>query len=178
MISKVFNRYLLTVVISFGLHHAAFTKTKDHSYIRDGLSFSVSEGWKTVANDSIGENAYYFSAERTGDQATGLITVTWLNQVEDTEKMIQIHQQSMKSANVYRNPGIEFTTVENDIFAGLKGKSCHYITFVKGQKLEGFICCLNSSLKTITIFFQTGLKDHKLNQKAFDLLKQTFNCRE
>ena len=113
-----------------------------------------------------------------GDKSTGLITVTWVNKVEDPGKMIGIHQKSMKASNIFRNPGIEFATVEDDTFSGLKVKSCHYITFVKDQKLEGIIYCFNSSQKTITIFFQSGLNDKKLNQNGFNLFRQTFNCRE
>ena len=153
-------------------------KVKEFPFLRDGISFSIAEGWKITANDSIGENAYYFSAERTGSQATGLISITWINKVEDPGKMLEMHQKSMKSANIYRNPGIEFTAVENDKYAGLEVKCCNYITFVKDQKLEGKIYSFNVAQKTITIFIQTGLEDRKLNEKGFELLQMTFGCRE
>ena len=166
--------FLFFLIVSL----SGFAKTKEIPYLRDGISFSMVQGWKTIANDSIGENAYYFSSERVGDKSTGLITVTWVNKVEDPGKMIGIHQKSMKASNIFRNPGIEFATVEDDTFSGLKVKSSHYITFVKDQKLEGIIYCFNSSQKTITIFFQSGLNDKKLNQNGFNLFRQTFNCRE
>jgi hypothetical protein len=168
----------LTFIISLTCCNITFAKSKEFPYMRNGISFSIAEGWKIIANDSIGDNAYYFSAERTGQKATGLITVDWINKIEKPEKTIIFHQQSMKSANIYRNPGIEFTSVSTDKFAGFKVESCRYITFVKEQKLEGVIYCFNSVQKTITIFFQTGLDDQKLNQKAFELIRQTFNCRE
>ena len=175
------NKYVLKVsilIISLLFCRIVSAKDKELPFIRDGISFSIAEGWKTSANDSIGENAYYFSAERIANQSTGLITITWINKIEDPMKMIEIHQKSMKSANIYRNPGIEFTSIENDIFAGLKVQRCNYITFVKEQKLEGIINSFNTSTKTITIFFQTGIEDKKLNQKAFELIRQTFNCRD
>lgn len=175
---KVFFRTSIIVVISLVVCNIAFSKDKEVPYLRNGISFSIAEDWKVIANDSIGDNAYYFSAERTGLKATGLITVTWVNKIEKPEKMVSLHQQSMKSANMYRNPGIEFTAVSPDNFAGLKVVSCRYTTFVKEQKLEGIIYCYNTFQKTITIFFQTGLDDQKLNQKAFELVKQTFNCRD
>ncbi|HZK97314.1 MAG TPA: hypothetical protein VFC67_24140 [Prolixibacteraceae bacterium] len=175
---KAFIRTSLIVVISLTVCNIAFSKGKEVPYLRNGVSFSIAEGWKMIANDSIGDNAYYFSAERTGSKATGLITVTWVNKTEDPEKTMALHQQTMKSANIYRNPGIEFTAVIPDTFASLKVVSCRYTTVVKEQKLEGFIYCFNSSQKTITIFFQTGLDDQKVNEKAFDLIRQTFNCRE
>jgi hypothetical protein len=178
MKSKPLFRTSVTIVISLIFCNIAFSKNKETPYLRDGVSFSVAEDWKVIANDSVGDNAYYFSAERTGTKATGLITVTWVNNLEKPDKMIAVHQQSMKSANIYRNPGIEFSEVIPDKLARLEVKSCRYTTFVKGQKLEGIIYCFNSFKKTITIFFQTGIDDQKLNQKAFDLFRQTFNCYE
>ena len=178
MNSTIFIRNIQLVLIPLLISHIVMAKDKDFAYLRDGISFSLSDGWKTIANDSIGDKAYYFSAERTGTHSTGLITITWVNKIEDPAKMIEIHQQSMKSSNIFRNPGIEFSAIENDTFASLKVKSCHYITFVKDQKLEGIIYCFNSSNKTITIFLQSGLNDNKLNQKAFELLRNTFNCRD
>ena len=175
---KAFFRTFLIVVISLTITNIALSKNKEFPYMRDGISFSIAEGWKVIANDSIGDNAYYFSAERTGPKATGLITVTWVNKVEEPQKTITLHQQTMKSANIYRNPGIEFTSVNPENFAGLKAESCRYTTIVKEQKLDGVIYCFNSSQKTITIFFQTGLNDQALNKKALDLVKQTFNCRD
>ena len=169
---------ILTFIISLNNSNIAFAKNNEVSYMRNGISFSIAEGWKAIANDSIGDNAYYYSAERIGLKATGLITVTWVNKVEKPETIISMHQQSMKSANMYRNPGIEFSEMIPDNFAGLKVESCRYTTFVKEQKLEGIIYCFNRRQKTITIFFQTGISDQKLNQKAFELFKQTFNCRE
>jgi hypothetical protein len=175
---KVFFRTSVSVIILVMICNIAFSKNKETPYLRDGVSFSIAEDWKVIANDSVGDNAYYFSAERTGTKATGLITVTWINKLEKPEKIMAIHQQSMKSANIYRNPGIEFTEVIPDRFASLKVVSCRYTTFVKGQKLDGIIYCYNSFKKTITIFFQTGIEDQKLNQKAFDLIRQTYNCYE
>jgi hypothetical protein len=175
---KVFFRTSVIVIILLTVCNIAFSKNKETPYLRDGVSFSIPEDWKVIANDSIGDNAYYFSAERTGIKATGLITVTWVNKAEKPGKMIAIHQQSMKSANMYRNPGIEFSEVIPDNFAGLKVESCRYTTFVKGQKLDGMIYCFNSFKKTITIFFQSGMDDQKPNQKAFELIRQTFNCYE
>ena len=175
---KSIVRSLLFISISITLSYNLFAKDKELPYLRNGVSFSVAEGWSVIANDSVGDNAYYFSAERNETNATGLITITWVNKLEDPKKTIEMHQQTMKAANIYRNPGIEFTLISPDNFAGQPSESCRYTTIVKDQKLEGTIYCFNSAKKTISIFIQTGLKDQKINQKAFDLIRQTFNCRE
>ena len=156
----------------------SFGKSKELPYLRDGISFSIAEGWKTIANDSIGNQAYYFSAERTGTNATGLITVTWANKGEDPNKTMTAQQENMRNSNLYRNPGIEFSMTVPDKLAGQNVLRCEYTTIVKGQKLEGTIYCLNCSRKTVIIFFQSGIDDHNKNQKGFDLFRKTYNCRE
>ena len=173
---KAFLVVLFIAVVYCNLKSQA--KGKEVPYLRNGISFSVAEGWEITANDSIGENAYYFSAERSGTKSTGLLTVTWTNKVEDPEFTIKVHEQSMKNANMYRNPGIEFSAVTPDRFGAQKVLTCNYTTIVKQQKLMGTIYCFNTTQKTITIFFQTGPDDQKLNVKAFELIRKTFNCRE
>src|ERR1035437_1143160 len=175
---KIFTKTIFIVTISLIIRNICLSKEKELPYMRDGVSFSIADGWKIIANDSIGNNAYYFSAERTGTKATGLITVTWVNKIENPLETITLHQRSMKTAKIYQKTGIEFSMATSDNFAGQKVQSCHYVTFVNDQKLEGTIYCFNSFQKTITIFFQSGLTDQKLNQKAFALIQQTFNCRE
>ena len=175
---KAFVTTIRIIIILLIICNIAVAKSKLHIYMRNGLSFPIDDNWKIIANDSVGVNAYYFSAERIGTKATGLIAVDWINKVENPEKTITLHQQNMKSANIYRNPGIEFTTVNHEIFAGRNAVSCRYITFVKTEKLEGIIYCFNTAQKTITVFFQTGIEDQKLNQKAFELFKLAFNCVE
>jgi len=169
---------IFVIVTLLFISNICLSKNKEVPYMRDGVSFSISDGWKIIANDSIGNNAYYFSAERSGAKATGLIIVTWVNKVENPLETITSHQRSMKTAKIYQKFGIEFSMATSDNFAGQKVQSCHYVTFVNEQKLEGTIYCFNSFQKTIAIFLQSGLTDQKLNQKAFALFQQTFNCHE
>lgn len=172
------KRLLLALFVLCLCYPIAYSKSKEKSILKDGISLSIAEGWKVISNDSIGNNAYYFSAEREGKKATGLITITWINKIEDPEKTMILIQKTMKSANIYRNQGIEFTAIGNENFELFKTKNCHYSAIVKEQKVEGYIFVFNASGKTISLFFQTGLDDRKINFKAFERLKQTFNCRE
>ena len=55
---KAFIRISSIVAITFTICHIAIAKNKEVPYLRNGISFSIAEGWKTIANDSIGENAY------------------------------------------------------------------------------------------------------------------------
>lgn len=175
---KINHKLVSGLAIALILNLSAIAKQADLNYLRDGISFSLPATWKVIANDSIENNAYYFSAEATGSKATGLITVVWINEIKNTDETMILHQKSMKSSNIYRNPGIEFTEIRSETFAGIPARSCQYTTLVDGRRLDGVIYCFNKSGKTITIFMQNGYNDLKRNQKAFTLFRQTFNCRD
>src|SRR5665647_1398410 len=102
-------RRIFIIAILLIISNICLSKDKELPYMRDGVSFSIAYGWKIIANDSIGNNAYYISAERTGAKATGLITVTWVNNIENTLETITSHQRSMKTAKIYQKSGIEFS---------------------------------------------------------------------
>ena len=128
---KTFIPVLFCVSIVIFVQLNGFGKSKEVPYLRDGVSFSIAEGWKVIANDSIADGAYYFSAERTGTKTTGLITVTWANKEEDPDKAILAHQKSMKGSNIYRNPGIEFAMIVSDKLGGHDVRRCDYTTIAK-----------------------------------------------
>ena len=151
MKSKILIQIFLLIAISLIFRNIIVARGKEIQYLRDGISFSLPQG---------------------------LITVTWLNEIKNPLETLIMYQKTMKISNIYRNPGIEFTSAIPEKFIGFSAQSCIYTTIVKEQKLEGVIYCFTSSQKTITIFFQTGLNDKKLNKKVLELFKITFNCRD
>ena len=166
----VFLLFTLAIQTTFG------QKNEQH-FLKNGISFSYPEKWQIISDESIPDVGNYVSVERTGKSATGLFTLVWMDTEENTGKTILAQMESMKNANLYRNPGIEFTVVENSIFVGSECKEVNYVTIVKDLKIEGTIWCFNCSGKTIIVFYQSGIDDKKNNEEGFGLIKQTFACR-
>jgi hypothetical protein len=173
---KMNEKAAFVFLITLILFQSAFGRKDDIHYLKNGISFSLSNKWKIVSDEPIPESGHYFSAERAGKNATGLFTLIRMDKEEDPSKIILLQQETLKNTNMYRNPGIEFTAIENSYFAGNECKKVQYVTIVKEQKLEGWIWCFNCSGRTIIVFFQTGIEDKKENLKGFDLIKQTFGC--
>jgi hypothetical protein len=173
MKEKVAFYFLLIITTIFTAHG----QKKENHYLKEGISFSTLTTWQTVADEAIPDVGHYVSFERKGKGATGLFTVTWLNKEEEPSNALLAQMATMKNANIYRNPGIEFTTIEEDGFAGIQGRVVNYETIVKDEKLDGTIWAFNCSGRTIIVFYQTGMTDRKENEKGFQLLHQTFACR-
>jgi hypothetical protein len=140
------------------------------------ISFSLPYEWKTSTDEPIDELGWYFSAENKLEEATGLITITWLNKVSETDKTIIAIHENMKADEIYKEGGIEFTGLEPVKVAGINATSSRYITFVKNTRIEGSIYCFICEEKTVTIIFQSGYSDLEENKKTLELLLKTIIC--
>ena len=171
---SIFSFIILFVSTSF----AAAPANEDIQFMKDGVSFSLPGDWKITSDEPVGDDGHYFSAEHNTEDATGVITVTWLNVHIEPDVVIDSHKKNMRAAAIYQKPGIEFTAIESVTFAGRKAYRSKYATLVNGSKMEGEIICLNCEGKTISFFVQSGLDDEKATNAAFLQMEQTFGCRE
>ena len=147
------------------------------NYLKNGISFSLPGDWKTISDESLPDKGYYYSAESTRKNSTGLFNLVTINAEENPVKTLLVQQRNMKEEVLYKDSGIEFTTIENGRFGSMDAKTVDYESVVKGTKVSGTIYCFNCSEKTYLIFFQTGIKDQKINMKVFRMIELTFACR-
>ncbi len=152
-------------------------KDKEFNYLKNGVSFSLPGNWRTIADESLPDKGFYYSAENTVKNATGLFTLVTINKMENPVKALLVQQRNMKEEAIYKESGIEFTAIENSRFGSMDATKVGYESVVKGTKVAGTIYCFNCSEKTYLIFLQSGLKDQKNNLKIFKLIELTFACR-
>ena len=155
----------------------AYGKNKEFNYLKNGVSFSLPGDWRTISDESLPNKGYYYSAESSGKNATGLFTLVTINDEENPVKALLVQQKNMKEEAIYQESGIQFTSIENCRFGNMDAKMVNYESIIKKVKVSGTIYCFNCSEKTYLIFFQTGIKDKKDNLKVLKLLELTFACR-
>ncbi|MCK9639451.1 MAG: hypothetical protein M0R39_06030 [Prolixibacteraceae bacterium] len=152
-------------------------KDNQFNYLKNGVSFSIPIDWKTISDEALPDKGYYYSAESTKKNSTGLFTLVTINNVENPVKSLLVQEKNMKEETIYQESGIEFTAIESCNFGSKEALKADYESVVKGTKVSGTIYCFNCSEKTYMIFFQTGLKDRKNNVKVFRMIELTFACR-
>lgn len=152
-------------------------KEKLFNYLKNGISFSIPENWKTISDESLPDRGYYYSAESTGKNTSGLFNLVTINKVENPVKALFVQQKNMKDEVIYKESGIEFTAIENGRFGSMDAKKIEYESVIKGTKVSGTIYCFNCSEKTYLLFFQSGIMDKKKNAKIFRMIELTFACR-
>ena len=165
---------LIILLLSF---LSSYGKEKEFNYLKNGLSFSLPGEWKTISDENLPGKGFYYSAERSGKNATGLFTLVTINNEENPVKSLLVQEKNMQDEALYKDSGIQFTTIENNRFGSIDAKSVRYESVVKGIKVSGTIYCFNCAEKTYLLFFQTGIDDIKKNTKAFKLIEITFACR-
>jgi len=153
---------------------SSFGKEKELNYLKNGVSFSLPGDWKTISDEGLPGKGFYYSAERTGKNATGLYTLVTINNEENPIKSLMVQEKNMQDESLYKDSGIQFTAIENNRFGNMDAKSVRYESLVKGIKVSGTIYCFNCAEKTYLLFFQTGTDDIKKNTKAFKLIELTF----
>jgi hypothetical protein len=166
--------FVCAFLLSF---NPSYGKEKLFNYLKNGVSFSIPENWKTISDEALPDKGYYYSAESSVKNTTGLFNLVTINKVENPVKALFVQQKNMKDEVIYQESGIEFTAIENGRFGSMDAKKVDYESVIKGTKVSGTIYCFNCSEKTYLLFFQTGLKDKKNNAKVFRMIELTFACR-
>lgn len=167
----------LVFFVSMFFTTAVLGKDQEFNYLKNGVSFSLPGDWKTISDEALPDKGYYYSAERTGKEASGLFSLVTIRSEENPVKTLLVQQRNMKEEDIYQEGGIEFTAIENCRFGSMEAKKVNYESVIKKTKVTGTIYCFNCSEKTYLLFFQSGLSDLKKNLKAFRLLELTFACR-
>ena len=174
---KKVKLYLL-FLFRFSLSPIYMQKTESCLIILKTEFLSLYQGiGNTIGDESLPDKGYYYSAESTRKNSTGLFNLVTINTEENPVKTLLIQQKNMKEEVLYKDSGIEFTTIENGRFGSMDAKTVNYESVVKGTKVSGTIYCFNCSEKTYLVFFQTGIKDQKINMKVFRMIELTFACR-
>lgn len=171
------RKLISTILILFSvLPFKTIAQTSKKIVLDEKISFSLPYEWKIIADEPIEDYGWYFSTINSLEGATGLITISWINQVSEIDKTILAIHENMKVDDIYKDGGIEFTGLEPVELAGMEGTTSRYIAYVKNTRIEGRIYCFICKEKTLSIIFQSGYSDMETNKKTLDLLIGTFVC--
>ncbi len=173
------TKFIIASCVFFALTSIALAdgKDKEFNYLKNGVSFTLPGNWRTIADEPMPDKGFYFSAESTGKNTTGLFNLVTINTMENPVKTLLVQQRNMKEEELYKDSGIEFTAIENSRFGSMDAARVKYESVVKGTKVAGTIYCFNCSEKTYLVFLQSGMNDLKNNTKVFKLIEITFACR-
>ncbi len=109
-ISTIGKVALFVCFILITLNHLS-AKDKLFNYLKNGVSFSIPEDWKTISDEPLPDKGYYYSAESSRKNTSGLFNLVTINKVENPVKALFVQQKNMKDEVIYQESGIEFTAI-------------------------------------------------------------------
>jgi hypothetical protein len=176
--TMMFQKRSMMVLFAFILClTSGYSKEQEFNYLKNGISFTLPGSWRTISDEVLPGKGYYFSSESSGKNSSGLFSLVTINTMENPVKALLLQQTNMKEEPIYKDNGIEFTEITEGRFGSMSTRTVTYEAVVKGTKVSGTIHCFNCSEKTYLLFFQTGIKDQKINAKVFRMIELTFACR-
>ncbi|MDC1105839.1 hypothetical protein OAT16_03985 [Prolixibacteraceae bacterium] len=157
-----------------------FTPDKDGNiyYLRDGISFTITPEWQILDNHQVAKNTYYFSMGTKNELSTALITVVWLDYHMNLDVTLDSHKRHMIDSEKYKYAKVQFSETAYTTFLGRKSRECHYNVISKVGAVNGKIIVFNAGIKTISIFYQSGLGDKQVNDLSFRDFMLSFGVKE
>ena len=158
--------FLIVVASSCG------TQEPGGNFLRNGVSFTYPSGWSITEQEDLDGEGYYLSVEKAGFDASGLLTLTWINGVLDSReylKMIQEEYENQKLLNDF-----EFQSARDNSFNRIQSISCDFKFNTLGVRHSGVIYVFVRGENTYSIIKQEAIEDISKNKKGFDLIEDTF----
>ena len=142
---------------------------------KEGVSFIYPSGWSITKQKEINGSGYLLSIQKAGFQASGLVTLTWVNKVIDERVYVGLLQKEYVNQKVLKN--IKFQPTRERSFNGIKSVSCGFNFNVLGVKHRGEIFVFVKGEKTYSIIKQEALKDISTNKEGFERIESTFKVK-
>ena len=148
------------------------TQTPGGNFLRDGVSFAYPSGWSITEQEDLDGAGYYLSVEKSGFDASGLVTLTWINGILDLLEYLEIIQEEYKNQKLLN--GLEFQSVRDNSFNGIQSISCDFKFNTLGVKHSGVIYVFVKGENTYSIIKQGAIEDITKNKIGFELIEGTF----
>lgn len=119
---------------------------------------------------------YYLSVEKAGFNTSGLLTLTWINGLIDSNEYLEIIQKEFKNQTVLND--LEFELAQESNFNGMQSISCRFTFNTLSVKHKGTVYVFSKGEKTYSVVKQGALEDASENKKGFNVIESTFKIEE
>jgi hypothetical protein len=155
------KRLLLLVPVLMLL---SFAPVEGGRFDKSGVSFNVPEGWKITEEEDLEGKGYYLSCEKEGANSSGLVTVSWVNDITDLTETAGQYAAAVKENFILKKAEPKLKPVASTSFNGMTAASIDYTLVMETVPHEGHIYCFHGKGKTITVMVQEAVEDKAVNK--------------
>jgi hypothetical protein len=172
---------IIIVAIVFMVIRYYYVEFHGIKYDQSGVSFNLPSKWKLTTQDTINRGEFFgysLRFEKANKEASSQIKILWINDSLNLDHWINSIKESFaKDTSALNKSGVSFGTLTSSEFNKYPCFSMTHKFDFDSKHLEGIMYWFYANHKTFNVFYQ-GLDVEKLrNQKAIDMLKETFQCK-
>ncbi len=154
---------------------ACKSETPPTEFSRNGVSFTVPEGWSISEEEDYG-TGYYVSIEKEGFSESGIFLVTWVEGEMSAEEFLELNRESLLGQEVYDN--LSFSPVNTTKFGDYDTKHLSFTTDVMKIEHKGDMHSFSRGGKTVYVLKQEALEDSEANRQGFEDMEKSFRVEE
>jgi hypothetical protein len=144
---------------------------------KGGVSFTIPDGWKITEEENIEGKGYYLSCEKEGENSSGLVTVTWVNDSMDLESTAESYGEEIKKNYILKQADPSFKPLLLTSFNGMAATKIDYAVTLMNVPHEGHIYSFYGNGKTITVLIQEAVEDKAVNKAGIQEISRTLVSR-
>ena len=144
------------------------------AFEKNGVSFTSPSGWSIIGEENFEDEGYYLSIEKDGFDSSGIMTISWINDLLDLDEYIKIHIDELKSNIIYKNSNLIFEPILDNEFNRINTRSSSYEFKLLGLKHKGIIHSFYGKNRTYLILKQEALEYTFKNKQGFNIMEESF----
>jgi hypothetical protein len=168
------NIIVILSVLTFAFSCREAPETK---FDRDGISLICPKGWKITEQENIEDQGFYLSMERDGFDASGLVSVSWVNNELALEDWLDIYREELANNLIYKNSNLTFSDPYEAEYNGLPSQAMTFTVSIVGLKHEGIVHAFYGADKTIAVLRQEAIEDRADNKEGFASIESSFTVK-
>jgi len=141
---------------------------------KNGVSFSYPSDW-AISDEEAFDAGYYVSIDRDGFSSSGLVTLTWVDQILDLNDHLEFYKNEFRENAIYKNSDLTFNEKKETEFNGIPALAVSYTVTILTVKHEGKMYAFNDDNRTYLVVKQGATDDRAQNESGFKSIEETFS---
>lgn len=151
-------------------------QSEETTFDKQGVSFTIPAGWKAVDEEDLG-GGYSLSIEKEGMDASGLVTITWIEMEIDLDDWATEFKDDMMSSWNTAASNASFGAIKDGRYNGIRTRSVTYKMSLLGMKHRGVIHLFYEGNKSFALIVQEALEDKADNKEGFETIEKSFKVK-
>src|SRR3989338_7798872 len=143
---------ILTFIGGISLMIGGDAGTNTSHYTEGDVSFICPKEW-AITDKSNYEDGHYVACEKSGSDASGLITIDWFGTERDLSELLELMKADLEEGFGQAGGAVNFSETETASFKGYTALTQNYTLLLQGIEFQGNIMAWDCNGRSFTTLF-------------------------